>query len=283
MMNHRIALICLILLAAVTVSAQRPAPNAATKPTVVRFTAQGAYEETFQGTTNNGNGEGKLVIKFEATRWLSMKTNEVGSAEFSDLANAPAPSVSGSVSYDGRIKRSDGYETTTHFAGPLGGDDIVLGVPEYTDTGNSFKIKVLISPKLKGKCTAVQVVGEPASVGECDNGTFFFTASTPPQTDDNDDPAKTADTPNVASFGFELDLEPEVRAAGNAGAGAAGMGGAAGEGGDYAWRGAVTSGSQQAGFNIALTKTKEVPSERGRSIRKLVFNATIVPAAPSQN
>jgi len=70
--------------------------------------------------------------------------------------------------------------------------------------------------------------------------------------------------------------EPEVGSAGNA------EQGPAGDAGDYAWRGAVTNGSKEAGFKIMLNKTKELPGDdkRGRSTRKLVFNATITPGAP---
>ncbi|MDQ2921888.1 MAG: hypothetical protein M3R52_09810 [Acidobacteriota bacterium] len=57
---------------------------------------------------------------------------------------------------------------------------------------------------------------------------------------------------------------------------------AAGDAGVYAWRGAVTNGSKEAGFKILLNKTKELPSndKRGKITRKLNFNATIVPGAP---
>lgn len=282
--------------------AQKPALPAA-KPSAARLLVQGTYEETYQGATSDGNAEGKLLIKFEAARWLMMGTNEVGNAEFSELTNAPVPYVTGSVSYDGRVKgvrgNGDGYEATSNFAGPLGGDDVVLSVPEYTDTSNGFKITVFINPKLKGKCFAVSVRGDQrATSSGCNNGTYFFTASTPMQTEDNDDPAKTDATANIARFGIELDIEPEPGAAGDTETGSAvdqaararkelekTMGqGPAGEAGVYAWRGAVTNGSQEAGFKIMLTKTKELPSDdkRGLSTRKLVFNATIVPGAPEK-
>jgi hypothetical protein len=93
------------------------------------------------------------------------------------------------------------------------------------------------------------------------------------QIDDNDDPGKT---PDSATFGIELDIEPEVGPAGNPGQGPAG------DAGVYAWRGAVTNGSKEAGFKIMLNKTKELPSDdkRGHGTRKLVFNATIIPGAP---
>jgi hypothetical protein len=95
------------------------------------------------------------------------------------------------------------------------------------------------------------------------------------QIEDSDEPGKT---PDGANFGLELDIEPEVSAAGTPMIGP----GPAGDAGVYAWRGAVTSGSKEAGFKITLDKTKEFPSDdkRGRSIRKLVFNATITPGAP---
>lgn len=56
----------------------------------------------------------------------------------------------------------------------------------------------------------------------------------------------------------------------------------AGDAGVYAWRGAVTNGSKEAGFKILLNKTKELPGndKRGKITRKLNFNATIVADAP---
>lgn len=280
-MNCKLALMFMALILSVTASSHRAhqTPNAAAKPVAARFTVQGSYEETYQGRTDKGNADGKLLIKFEAARWLTLSTNEVGNAEFSDLTNAPSPAVNGSVSYEGRVKGSSGgnsYEAMSSFAGPLSGNDIVLGVPEYTDTANAFKIRVLINPKLKGKCSVVEVRdGDTGTANGCANGTYFFTASSPMQIDDNDDPGKT---PDSATFGIELDIEPEPGASGNPGMGQ----GAAGDAGVYAWRGVVTSGSKEAGFKIALTRTKELPSDdkRGRSIRKLVLNATIVPGAP---
>lgn len=279
---HGLLVAFLVLNCAVLVSAQprpsQPAQEPSTaKPLAARLMVQGTYEEDYQGTTSDGNAEGKLVIKFEAARWVKMSTNEVGNAEFSDLENAPVPYVSGSVSYNGRVKGpgslasgGESYEATSSFAGPLGGGDVVLRVPEYTDTGNGFKIKVFINPKLKGKCSLVAVRnGETATANGCENGTYFFTASTPLQIDDNDDPGKTPDT---ANFGIELDVEPEMGAAG----------GPADDAGLYAWRGAVTNGSKEAGFKILLNKTKELPTndKRGNSIRKLNFTATIVPGVP---
>ena len=95
------------------------------------------------------------------------------------------------------------------------------------------------------------------------------------QIEDNEDPGKT---PDNASFGLELDIEPEMGSAGNQLMGQ----GPAGDAGLYAWRGALTSGSREAGFNITLNKTKELPSgdKRGLSTRKLVFNATIITGTP---
>jgi len=274
-LNSKIVVIFLTLLLAITASSARRfrTSNAADKPLAARFLVQGTYEEIYQGTTEQGRAEGKLIIKYEAARWLTISTNEVGNAEFSDLANASAPSVSGSASYEGRVKSASGgnsYEAMSSFVGPLSSNDVVLSVPEYTDTGNGFKIRVLINPKLKGKCSLVEVRdGATGTVNGCNNGTYFFTASSPMQIDDNDDPGKT---PDSASFGLELDIEPEVGS------------NSAGDAGDYAWRGAVTSGSKEAGFKITLDKPKELPSadKRGRSTRKLVFNATITPGAPGK-
>jgi hypothetical protein len=52
--------------------------------------------------------------------------------------------------------------------------------------------------------------------------------------------------------------------------------------GGYFWRGAVTSGSPQAGFKILLDKTKDLPSDdkRSHTTRHLTFEATIVPGIP---
>ena len=280
-MNRKLVLVFMTLILSITTSSKhRPQTStAAAKPLAARFMVQGSYEETYQGRTDKGSADGKLIIKFEAARWLTLTTNEVGSAEFSDLANAPVPSASGSVSYEGRVKGASGgnsYDAMSSFAGPLSGNDVVLSVPEYTDTGNGFKIRVLINPKLKGKCSLVEVRGgETGTANDCTNGTYFFTASLPMQIDDNDDPGKTPDT---ASFGIELDIEPQPGVAGNAETGSAG------EAGDYAWRGAVTNGSKETGFKIMLNKTKDLPSDdkRGHSTRKLVFNATIVPGAPEK-
>jgi hypothetical protein len=277
-MNYKLIAIFLTLILFITAPSQRPkTPNAPAKPRAARFMVQGTYEETYQGTTDKGGAEGKLIIKYEAARWLTISTNEVGNAEFSDLASAPAPSVSGSVSYEGRVKGASGdnsYEAMSSFVGPLSGNDVVLSVPEYTDTGNGFKIRVLINPKLQGKCSIVEVRdGATGTANGCRNGTYFFTASSPMQIDDNDDPGNT---PDSATFGIELDIEPEAGPTGNA------EQGPAGDAGVYAWRGAVTNGSKEAGFKIMLNKTKELPSDdkRGHSTRKLVFNATIIPGAP---
>jgi hypothetical protein len=89
------------------------------------------------------------------------------------------------------------------------------------------------------------------------------------QLDDNEDSSKTDDTANLANFGMELDIEPETVSAQEPAENAGG----------YAWRGAVTKGSKEKGFEINLIKTKEVPNDdqRGRSTRRLTFSATIVP------
>jgi len=305
-MKYKLFLFPVILIAfCTTASPQRrpaPSPAAATpKPQAARLLVQGTYEEIFDGTTNDGKAEGKLVIKFEAARWLTMGTNEVGNAEFSDLKNAPAPYVAGSTSYVGHVKGStggDSYEAASNFSGPLGADDVTLSVPEYTDTGNGFKIKVFVNPKLKGKCSAVSVRnGETSTLTGCQNGTFFFSASTPLDTDDNEDAAHTADTASIASFGIELDIEPEPGPPSSTSIDGSPVDdaarsrrelettvgqGPAGDTGTYAWRGAVTNGSKEAGFKIALEKSKELPSadQRGHSTRRLTFNATIIPGIP---
>src|SRR6266446_6228242 len=272
-MNDMLAFITLILIIATTTSAQRrtlTAPPDA-KPRAVRLMVQGTYEESFQGVTSDGNADGKLVIKFEAARWLSMGTNEIGNAEFSDLANAPVPYVTGSVIYNGQLRGSgsggESIDATSAFTGSLSGEDVKLTVPGYTDTGNNFKMKVFINPRLKGKCSMVAVRGDQkATSSDCANGTYFVSLSSPMQIDDNDDPAKTVDTANIANFGLELDIEPALEAA---------AGQAAGDDSGYAWRGAVTTGSREAGFKIALTKTKVVPSDdkRSKSVRTLNFSA----------
>jgi hypothetical protein len=280
-LSHKIILIFLSLFLVITPSMRRRG-TAASAPKPARFMVQGTYEETYQGTTARGKAEGKLIIKYEASRWVTMSTNEVGNAEFSDLANAPAPNVSGSVSYEGRVKGTSGgnsYDAMSSFSGPLSGKDVVLSVPEYTEADKGFKIRVFINPKLQGKCSLVEVRdGETGTANGCSNDTYFFTPSTPMQIEDSDEPGKT---PDGANFGLELDIEPEVSAAGTPMIGP----GPAGDAGVYAWRGAVTSGSKEAGFKITLDKTKEFPSDdkRGRSIRKLVFNATITPGAPGDS
>ncbi len=232
-MNHKIIwfAVVLICIAANASTPQRrnppqSPPRAAAKPFAARLLVQVTYEETYQGPTSDGNATGKLLIKFEAARWLAMRTNEVGNAEFSELTSAPAPSVTGSVSYEGRVKgaraSSESYEAASNLAGTLGGGDVVLSVPEYTDTSNGFKIKVFINPKLKGKCSLVAVRGDQtATSSDCQNGTYFFTASSPLQFDESDDPAGTEETARTAHFGIELDIEPEPGAPGDSETGAA--------------------------------------------------------------
>ena len=125
------------------------------------------------------------------------------------------------------------------------------------------------------QCSLVEVRNsETGTASGCENGTYFFTASSPLQIDDNDDPGKTLDT---ATFGLELDVEPEPGAAGNPATERP-----ASDTGTYAWRGAVTNGSKESGFKITLNKTKELSSEdkSGHTTRRLIVNATIVPGAP---
>src|SRR5882724_1815779 len=153
-MNNKIVLIvCVLIGLATSASAQRrtrTSPPASTpltaKPQTARLMVHGTYEETFQGTTNDGNAEGSLVVKFETARWLKMETNEAGNAEFSDWDDAPAPDVSGSASYRGSVKGGSGgaaggasrdvsYQAESSFSSLLSEDDIVLTVPEYSETG----------------------------------------------------------------------------------------------------------------------------------------------------
>lgn len=143
--------------------------------------------------------------------------------------------------------------------------------------------------------------GQTGTSQGCENGTYFFSAASPAQLDDNDDPGKTTDTPNTMHFGIELDIEPtlEEPATEGSGSGAAeaaqakkelekrmgeASGAGAGDDGGYFWRGAVTNGSQAAGFKILLDKTKALPSEdkRSHTIRHLTFEATIVPGVLTQ-
>ena len=333
-MNNKIVLILIVLIGlATSASARRrtsttpPAPQPVTaKPPTARLMVQGTYEETFQGTTSDGNAEGSLVVKFEAARWLKMETNETGNAEFSDPEDAPAPDVSGSVSYHGLLKGVSGgagggassdvsHQADSTFSAQLSEEDIVLTIPEYSDTGDGLTMSVIIQPTLKGKCSTITVRnGKTTTSNGCDNGTFFITAKSPPEFTDNDDPAKTSDTATLANIEVELIVEPETKAVSNtetaSGAGQASGSGqssgssqspgtappagnatqtvadagqsAAGDAGVSAWRGALTTGSKEAGFKITLTKTKELPSsdKRGKVTRKLNFTATIVPGAP---
>jgi hypothetical protein len=296
-----------LLLASAAFSQRRARPSAppAAKTTRVRMLVKGTYEEIYDGLAPEGNANGKLTIKFEVSRWLTMGTNEVGNAEFSALVNGPAPTVSGFASYQGQVKGSgsggDSYEATSNFSGGLAGLDVNVGVPEYTDAGNSFKIRVNINPALKGKCSLVSVRGgQTGTASGCANGTYFFSAASPAQIDDNDDPAKTTDTANIMHFGIELDIEPPpVEAPGTEGGGVGvaeaaqarkeletrmgeASGAGAGDDGGYFWRGAVTTGTQQAGFKILLDKTKDLPSDdkRSHTTRHLTFEATIVPEIP---
>jgi len=209
----------------------------------------------------------------------------------------------------------DSYQADSHFSAPLSDDDIVLTIPEYSDRGDGLTMTVSIQPALKGKCSTVAVRnGKTTTSSSCDNGTFFITTKSAPEIIDNDDPAKTSDTPNLATFEIEMIVEPEIKAVSNtetaSGAGQASGSGqssgssqspgtapaagnvtqssaesgqsAAGDDSVHAWRGAVTSGTKEAGFKITLTKTQDLPSndKRGKITRKLNFTATIVPAAP---
>src|SRR5439155_5369748 len=102
------------------------------------------------------------------------------------------------------------------FSAPLSDDDIVLTIPEYYDTGDGLTMTVSIQPALKGKCSTTTVrSGKTTTSNGCDNGTFFITAKSPPEITDNDDPAKTSDTPNLATFEIELIIEPDKKALNN--------------------------------------------------------------------
>ncbi len=279
-MNNKLILITLIafLVGTSTHAQQRnhPVATPAAKTTTARLLVQGTFEEIFDGVTSDGKANGKLTIKFEVARWLTLRTNEVGNAEFSDFADGPPPAVSGSASYQGQVKGSasgkDNYEAISNFTGGLAGQDVTVTIPEYTDTGNNFKIRVFINPKLKGKCSQISLRGDETATSEgCQNGTYFFSPSSPTQIDDNDDPATTADAPHTIYFGIELDVEPDQIS-----------GAGVGDYGGYAWRGAVTNGSKEAGFKILLDKTKNLPSDdkRSHTTRHLTFAATIVPEIP---
>lgn len=278
----------------------RPAAPPAEKTTAARLIVKGTYEEIFEGITDNGPATGKLTINFEIGRWLKQTTNEVGNAEFSDLPGGQPPSVSGVVSYQGQVKlatENSRYDALSNFSGALADNDVSVTNPEYNDTGTGYKIRVFINPKLKGKCSMVSVRGgETRTSSDCQNGTYFFTASNPLEFDDNEDPAKTAETASLASFGVELDVEPAMGEPGNTGSGVdeaararkeleKAMGPAAGGSetdGGYVWRGAVTNGSKETGFKILLHQQKDQPSDdkRSRAIRHLVFEATITPGIP---
>ena len=312
-MNNKIVLILIALIGlATSSSAQRrtttssPAPEPATtkpvtaRPPLARLTVQGTYEETFQGSTNAGNAEGSLAVKFETARWLTMETNEAGKAEFSDWDDAPAPDVSGSVSYHGSVKGGSGgaaggdrYQAESSFFALLSEDDLVLTVPEYSDAGDGLTMTISIQPAVKGKCSTVTVRnGKTTTSSGCDNRTFFITTKSPPEIADNDDPAKTSDTPNLATFEIEMVVEPEIKTVSNTATAGSSQSRAvpsavdanqsAADAGVSVWRGAVTTGTKEAGFKITLTKTQDLPSndKRGKITRKLNFTATIVPGAP---
>ncbi|MEO8434945.1 MAG: hypothetical protein ABI596_08625 [Pyrinomonadaceae bacterium] len=303
-MNYKLLFLCLILsCVSLTASAQpkrKPAPAA--KPAAARIMVEGFYEETFMGTTDEGNVEGKLIIEFQANRWVKIATNETGNAEFSDLPNAPAATVTGSVSYNGLLRGAnmgaDGHEANSSFSGKLEGADVFVSVPEYSKTAEGLRMTVRITPRLKGKCATDSVRGGDRTTSvDCYNGTFFFTPTTPLAITPNDDPASAGESANKATFGMELVVEPEIGGGGVdpetgtavdeaarkskemdkakelALAGAAGL---------HTWRGAVTNGSKESGFKITLERIKEVPSNDGRGTtrRKLIYTATIVPGSP---
>jgi hypothetical protein len=295
-----VVMLLLTALVAATSAQRRPQKPAPAKPLSARLLVQGTYEDSFNGTASDGVFEGKLSIKFEAARWLKMDTNEVGNAEFSDLPNAPAASVTGSATYNGVMKGSGpnwSYEANSDFTGALSDADIVLSNPGYANTGDGLKLTMYIKPKLKGKCHLVSIRDNERTTSEdCDNGTITIANPSGIQISANDDPAKSAEQAKLATAELEFIVEPKIGESSEV-TGASPVddaararrelekmtgSGPAGEAGVYAWRGAVTSGSKEAGFKITLNGTKEIPSADGtmKSIRKLTFTATIVPGAP---
>ncbi|HSS19739.1 MAG TPA: hypothetical protein VLL54_06670 [Pyrinomonadaceae bacterium] len=282
MKTKLIPITILSVLVAVPLFAQRrprQAPPPAARPTTARLIVQGTYEENYDGETSDGNATGKLTVKFEVSRWLTMAINELGNAEFSDLPGGQPSAVSGVVTYRGEVKGASGgdsYDAISNFTGGLADNDVVITTPQYNDTGTGLKLRVSVNPKIKGMCSVVAVRNkETMTSSNCPNGTSFFTAAMPLQFEDNDDPSKTTDTANIARFGIELDVEPPL------GAQASGAAPESDDGG-YAWRGAVTNGSKEAGFKILLDQKKEQTSDdkRGHTTRHLIFEATITPGTP---
>lgn len=303
-MNFKLFFLCLILSGASLTAAAQPKrkPAPAPKPAAARIVVEGYYEESFLGTNDDGNAEGKLIIEFQASRWVKLATNEVGNAEFSDLPNTPAATVNGSVSYTGSLRGAnmgaDSLEANSTFSGKLEGADLFVSLPEYSKTAEGLKMTVRITPRLKGKCATDSVRGgDRTSSVDCYNGTFFFIPTTPLAVTPNNDPASAGDSPHKATFGMELVVEPEIggggvdpetgTAADEAARKSKEMDKAKelallGVAGLHTWRGAVTSGSKESGFKITIEKIKEVPNNDGRGTtrRKLIYTATIVPGVP---
>jgi len=278
--------------------AQRRRPDSAPKIVATRLMVQGNYEEVFQGTSANGNSTGKFEIKFEAARWFRMDTNEVGNAEFTELENAPARFANGAITYHGQTDSATPdltFHADSTFTGKIGLDDIQLSAPGYSDTGTGLKMRIQIKMNLKGSCALVAVRhGERSTSTDCSNGTVFINSPSGLQVTENDDPARSADAANKLAGVLEFEIEPAVGSPGEI-TGTSGVDqaararreleqtmGAGGDAGVYAWRGAVTTGSKEAGFKIVLEGTKEIPSADGnaKSVRKLSLNATIIPGIP---
>jgi len=236
---------------------------------------EGTYEERFKSTTPLSSAESSLKIQFQGERWVKMGVNETGRAEFSDLPMAPPPTVNGAVSLSSLTKsRGRDYSSgaSTLFSGRLEGEDVVIGVPEYSNSGDGLKLSVSIRPRLKGKCaTNSFAMGRRSTSTDCRNPAGL-TTSLPITFAANDDRDATPETANKATFGINLTLDPALRTGGTP----------SNDYGTEVWRGAVTNGSKDAGFKITLAATRERPlaDGRGQSTQKLEFTAKIVPAAP---